>query len=1146
MIKMGESVSLFRLKLLILIYIIHLDKCYSNEILGCGGFVKSHVNLDVSNIEIGLYTKEDSLLEKTECAPTNGYYFLPLYEKGEYILKVHPPAGWSFEPSQVYLNVDGETDKCSTGQDINFSFNGFGITGRVITLGQKQGPSGIAVQLVNDKGEVRNTVTSISGDFHFTPVIPGKYVLKASHSKWKLEPSQANVQVKEGNTVLPEGVLVVKGYDVTGSIISFGNPISGVYVLLYSKEDNPKFRVEGCKTALLQGVPDSPICYSVSDSSGEFSFGLVPAGEYKLLAMTKSPGQATMTYNIKPDVVPFIVQHDSLYIKNAFEVTGFNIMGTVLESKGGSSMAGVQVALSGQAVATTDSAGKFTINALKPGVYNVAFRHERCEWDEFELSLSPSGLVVGAGAAGLQVEVSRWRVCGAVSPPAPRRVTLVADSNKHPFHVTAATDGKWCLYLPPGPYSAYVEVTDQEKRDGLQYYPERQRVTVGGSTGEVRFSQLRARVSGRVVIPQHLREYAADVAVRLRPLAPDGEYASDAGALAVTPDAEGNYQFKDVPPGSFEVSVSGERLCWSESAHNIGVATETHATPELRAVGLRLRVWSSHATQLEYRSAAGGGRWAAPAGDSVQCAPRAATYTLTPRGCHRMRPDHLTVAFSPNEVASARFKAVAHAATVRVLSPEPGADISLQLTSDAGSHTLRLATPTRGDTGYVYEHTLYLAEGEAVAVSAWSPQLVVRPAAGRVLGAAHCQPEALTLRAARGVLLAGRVTPPVAGVTVTLTSDELTLSQETGPDGTYRFGPLEQGRQYRVRAEKTSYEFSEPDDNGDIVASKLAEILVELQDERAAPLEGALVSVSGGLYRRNVASGPAGRLQFAALSPAQYYVKANMKEYRFTPPHHIVDILDGTTHNLTFRGTRVAWSAWGHAWQVGGAPVGGLPLRARSLSPRCAAQDATSTTDGYFKIRGLVPECQYVLELRDTAGTDLARAYLVKGPDVVQVRGADVESVRLVVMQPARLTDVTVRVRAHADHYRALRLALAAEHAAQPQYVARAAPALHTLPRLPADNGTYHLRLEASLSRATHDYQEPVLTFQADGRAHHFDIYFEAQVKSSDQELRASSLVVLALVTLLGVGLRMGYARRDRLMAALAPARQRQPKKKTH
>lgn len=56
--------------------------------------------------------------------------------------------------------------------------------------------------------------------------------------RWKLDPAQAVVQVKEGNTALPSGVLVVKGYDVTGSVMSFGSPIGGLYVLLYSKEVN--------------------------------------------------------------------------------------------------------------------------------------------------------------------------------------------------------------------------------------------------------------------------------------------------------------------------------------------------------------------------------------------------------------------------------------------------------------------------------------------------------------------------------------------------------------------------------------------------------------------------------------------------------------------------------------------------------------------------------------------------------------------------------------------------------------------------------------------------------------------------------------------------------------------------------------------
>ncbi|KAG7311069.1 hypothetical protein JYU34_003929 [Plutella xylostella] len=353
-----------------------LLECRANDILGCGGFVKSHANLDFSKIEIGLYTKDGALKERTECAPTNGYYFLPLYEKGEYVLKVHPPAGWSFEPSQVELLVDGEIDRCSSGQDINFTFNGFGITGKVITAGQSEGPSGVSVQLVNDKGDKRETVTAAGGEFHFTPVIPGKYTVKASHPKWKLEPSQTVVQVKEGNTVLAAGALAVKGYDVAGSVSSHGNPLAGLHVLLYSKE-NPKFRVEGCQTALLQGVPDSPICYSVTDASGVFSFGLVPAGEYSLLALAKSPGQAIVQYNVRPDTVKFTVKHDSQFIKDAFEVTGYTLTGSV-STGAGQPLAGARVSLDGQAAGVTDAAGKYTLRAAAPGAHTVSFEHG--EW----------------------------------------------------------------------------------------------------------------------------------------------------------------------------------------------------------------------------------------------------------------------------------------------------------------------------------------------------------------------------------------------------------------------------------------------------------------------------------------------------------------------------------------------------------------------------------------------------------------------------------------------------------------------------------------------------------------------------------------------------------------------------------------------
>ena len=45
-------------------------------------------SIDFSKINVQLLSKQGSLKYETDCAPNNGYYFIPVYEKGEYILKV--------------------------------------------------------------------------------------------------------------------------------------------------------------------------------------------------------------------------------------------------------------------------------------------------------------------------------------------------------------------------------------------------------------------------------------------------------------------------------------------------------------------------------------------------------------------------------------------------------------------------------------------------------------------------------------------------------------------------------------------------------------------------------------------------------------------------------------------------------------------------------------------------------------------------------------------------------------------------------------------------------------------------------------------------------------------------------------------------
>lgn len=81
------------------------------------------------------------------------------------------------------MSVDGVSDACSRGEDINFVFRGFGITGKVETKGAHGvGPEGVTVVLRSDK-EVRSTVTSAGGDFFFTPVYPESYSINIEHPK---------------------------------------------------------------------------------------------------------------------------------------------------------------------------------------------------------------------------------------------------------------------------------------------------------------------------------------------------------------------------------------------------------------------------------------------------------------------------------------------------------------------------------------------------------------------------------------------------------------------------------------------------------------------------------------------------------------------------------------------------------------------------------------------------------------------------------------------------------------------------------------------------------------------------------------------------------------------------------------------------
>lgn len=75
-----------------------------DEMDGCGGFVRpagelsaSQKKPDLSVVKAALVTSDGLVKSETECSP-NGYYFIPIYDKGSYKIRIQGPPGWMFSP----------------------------------------------------------------------------------------------------------------------------------------------------------------------------------------------------------------------------------------------------------------------------------------------------------------------------------------------------------------------------------------------------------------------------------------------------------------------------------------------------------------------------------------------------------------------------------------------------------------------------------------------------------------------------------------------------------------------------------------------------------------------------------------------------------------------------------------------------------------------------------------------------------------------------------------------------------------------------------------------------------------------------------------------------------------------------------------
>lgn len=395
---------------------------------------------------------------------------------------------------------------------------------------------------------------------------------------------------------------------------------------------------------------------------------------------------------------------------------------------------------------------------------------------------------------------------------------------------------------------------------------------------------------------------------------------------------------------------------------------------------------------------------------------------------------------------------------------------------------------------------------------------------------------AFTFIAAKGLIINGKITPPISDVKVTLTfidNPELSpLEILTTSNGQFKFGPLNGNLNVALSAFKESYVFSEFDTTrGEFKAHKLCEVVATVKDENGNKLAGVLLSLSGAeSYRKNLVTGDEGTIKFHSLSPSQYYLRPMMKEYRFEPTSKIIDVKDGETVRVELNGKRVAFSAFGSVNSLNGEPFADVVVEARA-EERCGQhqEEATTEPNGQYRIRGLQPGCEYSIRVRSNA-ENVATIVDRTVPNVrhITVGTDDVQNVNIIAISPLAYVDVIARITtSNNDYYKSLRVhlfkkgnsdsPLHSQRVETPLVVkSRINPgAMVFFPRVPFDGKSYVIELSTTLSEKNFKFTLPVEQFEANRSTIYVELDFQPEIRLNENELNENSfsaLILLALV----------------------------------
>ena len=960
--------------------------------------------VDFSKIKVKLLTSDHQVKEQTEAAPT-GYYYLPIYDQGRYLLTVEGPSGWHFSPNEIAVDITSKQQCLVDGkeEDINFTLSGFSIYGSVTSETEcnenSGGLEGVVIELYNSvTNELVSTTNSKSeGNYQFTNVAPNKYKLIAKHSEWTLSKFETNVEVTWGNVIVPDN-FIVTGYTIDGNVLSMGDPIRNVQFTLYSK--SLKSLATCNTTTLLNNNNDennkygNAICVTYSNENGIYKFTNIPCGNYVIVPkyinsnVTNNnnigSGSSSSTYDLTPSSINVTVKKESVHVKIPVQVMGFSLTGRVIDNKEGGCISNVEIYVNGIYKTNTDKDGYYKIEQLKTGTYTITGKA-----NQIEITTLENIKITHTNNKLPDLFATKFQICGkvyitqltnAITSSHSRKVILANQLGVQLETVNTDKEGAFCFSVAPDQYVLSVQLTASDIQNGLLVNPPTHKVTVTNKPiTDILFTQAKVNVKGTIVC----NDVPCDnsITIGLLNTVTNTQITTTINNDNNNNEKESTFEYKDVLPGTYKVSVLNKlNYCWLNNDVIVEVKTQDINNIKIIQNGYKLPIFTTHAINVIIKNNNNNNNnkekerqvQIQKGNNNNVCVIEKGTYTITPISCYKFDKD--SYQFNTEQSNKIELNAIQFQVEGTIVANfvDKKQEEETKITVEINNQVVQVEKDNYNNKIYKYKY--WSKEGEVMIIKPKSNILLFTPEIQTITNKEMECKVVNEFVGKPGLFIKGKVVPTIENVTIqVLLDNKIIIETNTDKNGFYSVGPLHDNLNYKINGIKDGYNIVIDNNNkNNFNAYKLARIQVEIIDGNTnTGVGGVLLSLSGtGGYRSNNVSLQNGLFTFSNLNPGSYYLKPNLKEYIFEPTTQTIEVIEGKDHKVQYKATRIAYSCFGIVNSLNGIPEKTVTIEA--IGTNGEYEHTQTDNNGLFRIRGLLPNHSYKLFVK--SNDEISRA----------------------------------------------------------------------------------------------------------------------------------------------------------------------------